>query len=79
MAGYAATGRIVKAHPRFVGRATSRVAGPGFAVADTDPCRVETVLTEPRPLDVRLSDGLAQAREAWAQTTFFLFDPNSWR
>ncbi len=79
MAGYAAIGRIAKVHPRFVGRASGRVAGHAMTIVDTGPYRVEAVLTEPRPLDVRLSEGLAQAREAWAQTTFFLFDPNSWR
>jgi hypothetical protein len=32
-----------------------------------------------RPLEAVLAERLAAFRERWAQTTFFLFDPESWR
>lgn len=32
-----------------------------------------------RPFGQRLAAGWAELRETWSQTTFFLFDPESWR
>jgi len=32
-----------------------------------------------RPLDERLASWWADLCEAWSQSTFFLFDPESWR
>ncbi len=32
-----------------------------------------------RPLDERLAAWFADLRKTWAQATFFLFDPESWR
>ena len=32
-----------------------------------------------RPLGRRLAERWADLREAWSQTTFYLFDPESWR
>ena len=79
MTGYVATGRITRVHPRFVGgsagsgRATAEATSVG--VAEGRPAWV----ADTRTLDQRLADGWARAREEWAQATFFLFDPNSWR
>lgn len=32
-----------------------------------------------QPLEDRLAQWIAELRETWSQTTFFLFDPESWR
>jgi hypothetical protein len=77
MAGYAATGRIVRAHPRFVGPGAAlgpRPAGSGVARQLGASRQVD-----PRPLDEQILDWWSEAREQWAQATFFLFDTNSWR
>jgi len=77
MAGYVATERIMEARPRFVGTDLGR---PGRdALADGADWTVASEATESRPLDEQLRQALEDLREAWAQTTFFLFDPNSWR
>ena len=76
MSGYAATGRISRAKPRFVG------TGRGW---DTDALVGSTLdiaagpVHDPRPMRERLTERWWQAREEWGQATFFLFDPNSWR
>jgi hypothetical protein len=77
MAAYVATERIVRARPRFVGSALGWSGRDAVTVGTEWVAR--TVPTEDRPLDGRLRDALDQFREGWAQTTFFLFDPNSWR
>ena len=78
MIGYVATGRITQAHPRFVGSGSSRpaldvTAAQSLADPDSD------AVPHSRPLDERLAERWAQIRDEWAQVTFFLFDPNSWR
>jgi hypothetical protein len=77
MAAYVATERIIRARPRFVG------TDLGWSGRDALTEGAEWVAgTEPidaRPPDQWIQDALADLREAWAQTTFFLFDPNSWR
>ena len=77
MAGYTATGRIVRAHPRFVGPGAglgTRRAGSGVVGQVGLPRQLD-----PRPIDEQLLDWWSEAREQWAQATFFLFDTNSWR
>lgn len=83
MAGYAARARIERASPHFVGMgpgfgwSSAATAGPaGVALAEHAPDRVELFGT---PLDERLAQWVAGVRVAWSQTTFFLFDPESWR
>ena len=79
MAGYAATGRILSAHPRFVGSTVGWVAPLDRSDAATTSDRIEDDGPYAPPLDVRLIERWAQARQELAQVTFFLFDPNSWR
>jgi hypothetical protein len=76
MAGYAATERITRARPRFV--------GIEVGAASIDQLANEGRLDrrqpiDPRPLDRRIQDACAELRVEWSQATFFLFDPNSWR
>jgi hypothetical protein len=77
MAGYAATERITRARPRFVGMATGRTMDGALATGVARPRDERPV--DPRPLDERLVERWSEIREEWAQATFFLFDPNSWR
>ena len=85
MAGYAASGRLHGVVPRFAG------AGPGLLLAApaqplgptvvdaADAATVVQVELVGRPLDETIRDWLAAIGESWSQTTFFLFDPESWR
>jgi len=77
MAEYVAAGRITQARPRFVG------PGAGWAIVHPAPIDLLEApadrQVDPRPIDERLLERWTQARDEWAQATFFLFDPNSWR
>ena len=77
MAGYAASGRITRAHPRFVGSGTRQARMDDSEVTAHAPAVPRVIDT--RPLDVRLAERWSELREEWGQATFFLFDPNSWR
>ena len=77
MAAYVATERIIQARPRFVGTDLGRSGRD--AVTEGAGWVAPSEVVDTRPLDERLQDALAELREVWAQTTFFLFDPNSWR
>lgn len=74
MTGYAAFGPVERE------RGPVLVDGPApgsHVVADA-----AVVIDEPAPASVlgaRVRERLAVAREQWSITTFFLFDPNSWR
>jgi hypothetical protein len=78
MSGYAVTTRIDRAqvHALLVDRpdrceamTTARASQPADCVAEVEPVAGEG----------RLDAFLADLRARWAQTTFYLFDPNSWR
>ena len=89
MSGYAASARLRGGSTRFVVRDGStrfivldsvrRVprADPA-GTAPTSP-EVERVELAGRPLGRRLADRWEDLRDAWSQTTFYLFDPESWR
>lgn len=82
MSGYAASARLRGGAPRFVaiGIDGGRVAEVAATAQERDGIAdqhwVELV---GRPLDERLAAWFADLRETWAQATFFLFDPESWR
>ena len=79
MHGYAATARIEHVQPHRVG------IGAGDAGADEPPADASTIVeAQPveiagRPFGQRWADFAAHVRVTWEQTTFFLFDPESWR
>ena len=78
MAGYSATAHIIRAHPRFIGSGRARAsAEPSYAVASETAGRADPLGA--RPLGPRIVEWHRRARQEWAQTTFYLFDPNSWR
>ena len=66
-----------------VGARARRPAQPVALAADgaagpTILPMIEDVGATASPLSARLREVLADARELWAQTTFFVLDPNSW-
>jgi hypothetical protein len=75
MAGYTVNARIERAGVHLA--ATSRPA-PDVAADRRDDAQ-ETVDLVGRPIEEVLAERWAMIRESWAQTTFFLFDPESWR
>jgi hypothetical protein len=71
--------------------ASARLRGgqPHFVAAGIDPDRrpapdidaipVDWIELDGRPVGVTLAERWADLRATWARTTFFLFDPESWR
>lgn len=75
MAGYAVIGRIGRVDPRLAVR--SPVAADWRDAPPAEAAPTEDLSGE--LLDVVSEERWAHVREIWAQTTFFLFDANSWR
>lgn len=73
MAGYEVSARIAGVAPRRAGHGEDADRLPATLAADAPTDLVD------RPLDVTLAERWDTVRERWAQTTFFLFDPDSWR
>jgi len=76
MAAYAVTARIERVHPHVARWTGANLADRAAADPILEPEAVELV---GRPLGAIVAERWARFREAWAQTTFFLFDPDSWR
>ena len=74
MVGYTVSSRIQAVAPRARwGRTPAAAAWPDATID------VTTTELIGRPLDEVLAERVAALRETFAQTTFFLLDPNSWR
>lgn len=80
MSGYAASARLQGGSTRFVAVAADRRPITHEPVAPS-PEGADRGRAEParRPAIERLASRWDDLREAWAQTTFYLFDPESWR
>jgi len=76
MAAYAVSARVDRVEPRL-----ARWAGPtrSDGVTREPTPEPESVDLVGRPLGAIVAERWVRIREAWAQTTFFLFDPDSWR
>jgi hypothetical protein len=74
MDGYSVSARIDRATPRRARHGSERRATAGSL-----PDGLEPLDLVGRPLDDVLLERWAAFRERWSQTTFFLFDANSWR
>lgn len=75
MVGYSVSSRIGVVAPRARwGRAPVDVADRTDA-----PIEVTTIELIGGPRDEAMAERMATLRETFAQTTFFLFDANSWR
>ena len=83
MGGYSANARLHGGVPRFVGGGGGGDTSPEAPVLDASEngAAANHAWTElvGRSFDARLAAWLADLRESWAQATFFLFDPESWR
>jgi len=75
VAGYVAAARVAHAEIRWGGTTRPEQDRPSGAPAA--PIEVESLAGE--SLDERLTAWWADLREQWAITTFYLFDPQSWR
>lgn len=78
MAAYAVIARIGRVDPHLVLRDVepARDGAPGGGTAVDVAPRFDVEDTVPFET---LGDRVARFRERWAQLTFFLFDPDSWR
>jgi hypothetical protein len=75
MAAYVAMAYIVSARPqRPANPAVSTIRGPAVFEAEA-----ETTDLVGEPLDDRIAERWSHIRQSWSQTTFYLFDPESWR
>jgi hypothetical protein len=75
VAGYVAVARVVQADMRWGASMRS------FQDRPSVPTAVESEVEDlgGQALDERLSDWWTGLREQFAMTTFYLFDPESWR
>ncbi len=75
MATYAVTARIGRVDPRLTVHHDGDRIAPDALDEQTDPSIdvVDSIWND------RLSERLVQLQERWAQATFYLFDPESWR
>ncbi|MGZ8514991.1 MAG: hypothetical protein ACXW4H_06475 [Candidatus Limnocylindrales bacterium] len=80
MSGYATSARLHGGSTRFVAAGSKRRVAPGGSV-ETSPGWLdgERVELAGRPVGERLAARWDDLRETWSQTTFFLFDAESWR
>ena len=82
MAAYAVIARIGRVDPhlaiRGVGRGRFDVHRSERAPTDDGPVIPAVDVVDPVPGEA-LGERFLRFRERWAQLTFFLFDPDSWR
>lgn len=81
MAGYAAFGAVERGRVSTLPTVRWNSVWPADDVSlEARPAMIDEAADEeastPR---ARLRDRVATAREQWSITTFYLFDPNSWR
>jgi hypothetical protein len=77
MAAYAATARLDGVRPRRLDRTPAyRPAPLDTRVMASDLERIDLV---GRPVGEAITERWIRIRDAWGQTVFFLFDPDSWR
>jgi hypothetical protein len=78
MSGYAASARIIRASPRLVQHE------PASPAADWRPSEAGPVVLDggrlvPPTTPITLGERFDRFRDRWAQLTFFVTDPDSWR
>jgi len=78
MAAYAVIARIDRVVPHLAGWA--RMPAPSTDRTAVDEMeRSEAFEVVSGPIGPSMAERWARVREVWSQTTFFLFDPDSWR
>ena len=75
MTGYAAFGRVERGRMREPDPWSPRDADATFV----ESAQIDDWASPPIAWSDGLAARLAGLREAWAMTTFYLFDPDSWR
>lgn len=75
MAAYAVTARLDRVDPHLAGRPS--VTRTDWTVEALDPAQSVDLVGQ--PLETIVAERWAHVREIWAQTTFYLFDAESWR
>jgi len=76
MAAYAVIARIDRVDPHLAGRPAAAAADR--AAPETSEL-AQAIDLVGRPRSTTVTERVAHFREVWHQTTFFLFDANSWR
>jgi hypothetical protein len=76
MAMYAVHAHIERVKPQRSGAARSTT---DVARVELEPVAVERVELAGRSLGDRLDERLGRIGDAWSQSIFFIFDPDSWR
>jgi hypothetical protein len=75
MAAYVAMAHIVSARPHRPGTLVADAVERPLAGIDAQLAELD----DGPALDDRLAERWSYIRDRWAQTTFYLFDPESWR
>jgi hypothetical protein len=79
MAGYAVIARIDRVDPHLAGTALSGASVWPPAEPPEPPDQPEAIDLVGRPLIPILAERWTGLREAWTQTTFYLFHVEGWR
>jgi hypothetical protein len=83
MAAYAVMARIERVDPRFTAwdleRGPTDAASPRTPIADVDVDAAVALEADIASDPGAVLERLIRMRELWRQTTFYLFDADSWR
>jgi hypothetical protein len=77
--GYAASARVIRVKPRLIERGRWTDGTPSWVAPEAAAVEDVHLGTGGDPPAVSLAERWDRFRDRWAQLTFFLTDPNSWR
>ena len=79
MNGYAASARVIRVQPRLIDRRRWMDGAPAWVALETVVVEDVGAAAGGAEPAVSLAERWERFRDRWAQLTFFLTDPNSWR
>ena len=79
MNGYAASARVIRVQPRLIDHGRWTDGAPASVAAESAVVEDVDVVAEGGGPAISLAERCDRFRDRWAQLTFFLTDPNSWR
>ena len=79
MNGYAASARVIRVQPRLIEHRRWTEAAGAWMAAETAVVEDVDVAAGGAGPAISLAERWDRFRDRWAQLTFFLTDPNSWR